>query len=63
MLIEEIKNIGIDPEILSQAIKDYLEIFESYNKEVICDLDPEKFCKNEIAAQQLKMFLLFLSKL
>jgi hypothetical protein len=62
MLTEEIKNIGVDPELLSQVIKDYLEIYEPYNKELIKYFDPVQYCKNEIKSQQLKLLILFLRK-
>ncbi|MFN5556708.1 MAG: hypothetical protein ACK48F_10895 [Chryseotalea sp.] len=62
MLTDEIKKLGVDPELLSQAIKDYLEIYETYNNGLIKYFDPVKYCKNEIAAQQLKLLILFLKK-
>jgi hypothetical protein len=60
MLIEEIKNIGVDPEILSQAIKDYLEIYENYNNCLIKYVDPVKYCKNERSVKQLQLLCFFL---
>jgi hypothetical protein len=61
MLKEHLELLGINPKIIHQYLSECLDATKAVNEELVADLDPIAYQRNQLTITEAKLLLIYLA--